>query len=148
MGIGRRSLEHPRWQVVAWVFGILTLAFAIWSAIHYLGPSPAAAASTRGQFICAETGKAFALTITPGMTLPVLSPHSGKNTGYPAELCYWTKDGTIRAEPVHVLLNSYLGKRDPTFCPDCGRLVRSRNPLPVPGSPPPTRQQYMHMEEE
>ncbi len=148
MGIGRRFLGQPRRRAIVSIFGILALAIGIWSVAHYLGPSPAVAASTRGQFICAETGKPFALTIAPGMTLPVRSPYSGKNTGYPIEFCYWTRDGGIRKEPFPVLLNSYLGKRGPTFCPDCGRLVRSRNPLPVPGSPPPTREQYLHMEEE
>jgi hypothetical protein len=147
VGIGRVFQKQPHARVAISILGIFALVAGIWSVIHYLGPSPAVVASTRGQFICAETGKPFALTITPGMTLPVRSPHSGKNTGYPAEFCYWTSDGNTRTEPFPVLLNSYLGKRDPTFCPDCGHLVRSRNPLPVPGSPPPTRQQYMRMEE-
>lgn len=148
MGFGRGSFGRPRTRVVASIFAITCLALGIWSVAHYLGPSPAVAASTRGQFMCAETGKPFTLTITPGMTLPVRSPHSGRNSGYPAEFCYWTKDGGIRKESFPVLLNSYLGKRDPTFCPDCGRLVRSRNPQPVPGHPPPTRQEYKHIEEE
>ena len=148
MGIGHRFLHQSRWQIAGLLFGILALPLGVWSVVHYLGPSPAVLASTHGQFICAQTLKPFALTITPGMTLPVPSPYSGKNTGYPAELCYWTSDGRIREAPVAVLLNSCLGKPGPTFCPDCGRLVRSRNPLPVPGSPPPTRQQFMHMEEE
>lgn len=149
MGVGRDSFQRPHRRVVVSVFAITCLVMGIWTVAHYLGPSPAVAASTRGQFICAETGRSFSLTITPGLTLPVRSPYSRKNTGYPAEFCYWTKDGGIRTEPVPVLLNSYLGKREPTFCPDCGRLVRARNPRPVPGSPPPTtRQQFRHFEEE
>jgi len=148
VGFGRGSSAQPRGRVVLAISSVIGMALGIWSVAHYLGPSPAVAASTRGQYMCAETDKPFTLTITPGMTLPVRSPHSGKNTGYPAEFCYWTSDGNIRKEPVAVLLNSYLGKPGPTFCPDCARLVRARNPQPVPGHPPPTRQEYKHFEEE
>ena len=145
MDLGRSWLRRPRGRTFIAVASIGCVASSAWTLIHHLGPSPAIAASTRGQYICSETRKSFVLTIEPGMTLPVLSHHSGKRTGYPAELCYWTADGQVRKEPIPVLLNSYLGQRGPTFCPDCGRLVRARNPQPVPGSPPPTREQYQHL---
>jgi hypothetical protein len=78
-----------------------------------------------------------------GDQIPVKSPHSGKSTGYPAELCYWTKDGVIKSEPTAVLLRSHLGERSPTFCPDCGRLVVGHNPRPSQGDkPPPTQAEY------
>ena len=77
------------------------------------------------------------------MTMPVLSPFSGKNTGYPAELCYWTKDGSIKTDPTPVLLNTYIGDNSPTFCPDCGRLVVGHNPRAVAGAhAPPTKQEW------
>lgn len=148
MGLWRGFLRQPRGRIAKVVLAVGCVTWAVWAVIHYLGPSAAIAASTRGQYVCAETGKPFTLTIESGMTLPVYSPHSGKKTGYPAELCYWTSDGQTRKEPVPVLLNSYLGKDGPTFCPDCGRLVRARNPQPVPGFPPPMREQYKQMEEE
>ena len=73
-----------------------------------------------------------------GDKIPVKAP-SGKNSGYLAEFCYWNKDGTAKKEPTPVLLNRYKGKPDPTFCPDCGRLVTAFNPPPRPGvKPPPT----------
>jgi hypothetical protein len=93
--------------------------------------------------VCAQTGKAFTVELKDGLSIPVRSPYSGQQTGYPAELCYWTKDGKPKDEPTAVLLNSWVGKRGPTFCPDCGRLVVGRNPEPAPDrKPPPTREEY------
>jgi hypothetical protein len=101
--------------------------------------SEGAALSGERPYICAETGKTFAYKIKMGDTFPVESPHSGKRTGYHAEACYWTKDGKIKPEPTYVLLNKYLNKPGPTFCPDCGRLVREMNDPPIEGAaPPPT----------
>lgn len=77
------------------------------------------------------------------MTYPVKCPDTGKETGYEAELCYWTKDGHPKDEPIPVLLNKYKGDPGPTFCPDCGRLVVYHNPLAVEGhTPPPTEEEY------
>jgi len=74
--------------------------------------------------------------------MPVLAP-SGKNTGYEAELCYWTKDGKPKETPTPVLLNIYKGIKGPTFCPDCGRLVVGHNPPAMEGAkPPPTKDEY------
>ena len=75
-------------------------------------------------------------------SVPAKAP-SGGNTGYPSEKCYWTKDGKIKTEPTYVLLNIYKNSSEPTFCPDCGRLVVSHNPAPVAGrSAPPTKGEY------
>ncbi|HET6248149.1 MAG TPA: hypothetical protein VFE47_10670 [Tepidisphaeraceae bacterium] len=95
-------------------------------------------------YICTETGKPFRHKNEIGETIPILSPFSGKNTGIPAEACYWTADGGTKTEPTWVLLNSAVGKSEPTFCPDCGRLVVGHNPRPGEGvSPPPTMQEYL-----
>ena len=95
-------------------------------------------------FVDAQTGKAFLHEMVIGEAIPIYSPYSGKNTGYPAELCYWNKDGTFRADnPTPVLMNEYVGKSGPTFCPVCGRLVVFHNPYPRPNSsPPPTQQEW------
>ena len=94
-------------------------------------------------YICAETGKTFIYTVKMGDTFPVMSPHSGKRTGYHAEACYWTKDGKIKKEPTYVLMNKYRGVKGPTFCPDCNRLVREMNDPPMEGmEPPPTEAEY------
>jgi hypothetical protein len=97
-------------------------------------------------FICTKTGKSFTTDLREGWTVPVPSPHSGENTGVPAEQCVWTKEGTIKTDPTYVLLNEYVGKSGPTFCPDCGRLVVQRNPIFRAGDPaarpPPTPEEY------
>jgi hypothetical protein len=127
------------------MIGVLVIAIliAVWQVWTNLAPSDAARISRDRTFICAETGKPFECELKVGMRLPVHSPHSGKETGYPAELCYWTKDGKPKSEPTAVLLNSWVGKTGPTFCPDCGRLVVGHNPPPGPDSkPPPTKAEY------
>ncbi len=94
-------------------------------------------------YICTETGKTFRHEPEKGETLPIYSPYSHKNTGMPGEACYWAADGKIKKEPTWVLLNSEVGKPEPTFCPDCGRLVVGHNPVPKPGDKPsPTREEY------
>jgi hypothetical protein len=107
---------------------------------------PAAAAMHEGSFICSQTGKVFQHEPKAGERIPVYSPYSGSNTGYPAEFCYWTADGQIKSDPTPVLLNLWIGTPGPTFCPDCGRLVVMHNPRPSPGDkPPPTREEYERM---
>jgi hypothetical protein len=129
-----------------WVAYGAVAATAIVAALCMLRPDASqslAAASRERLYICSETGKAFAGELQPGGSNVLRSPFSGRNTGYLAELCFWTKDGSAKAEPTPVLLNSWIGKDGPTFCPDCGRLVVVHNPRPVPGiKPPPVRKDY------
>ena len=115
-------------------------AWMIWSNV---GPSAAVAAANDPIFIDADTGYAFHCKLVAGMSIPVVSPDTGKANGYPAELCYWTKDGHVKSDPTPVLLNTYRGKSGPTFCPDCGRLVVPVNPMAIEGHrPPPTEADY------
>jgi hypothetical protein len=113
-------------------------AWAIWGAV---APSGAAEQSRRRVFVCAETGKGFPIVLEPGMSIPYRSPFSGKDTGFPAELCFWTADGKVTDEPTPVLMNVFAGKDGPTFCPDCDRLVVSHNPRPGPGATPPPKRE-------
>lgn len=135
-----RSNAGRSLAVAALAVVVLAAGWTVWRT--FAGSEAEAAARDRA-FICAETGKPFEHELTAGETYPVKSPHSGKETGYPAELCYWAKDGTVKSKPTAVLLNEYKGARAPTFCPDCGRLVVGHNPHPQPGAtPPPTQQEY------
>ncbi len=81
--------------------------------------------------ICAETGEAFPkMTMPDNPDTPTVNPKTGRATLYPAETCYWNKDGTAKLRPTYVLLNGYTDKPGPTKCPDCGRVVVGHNPMP------------------
>jgi|SRR6266496_1599965 len=139
----RQFLNTGGGRVTAFIAGLLGLAVMVWAVRGNFGESDGAAMSRERVFICSETHKPFNYDLKMGDTIPVYSPHSGKNTGYPAELCYWTKDGKSKDKPTPVLLEEALGKPGPTFCPDCGRLVVGHNPAPTPGAkPPPTKEEY------
>jgi hypothetical protein len=88
--------------------------------------------SAQRVFICSETMKTFEYNVKVGDKYPVESPYTGRETGWPAERCYWTRDGGAKREPTYVLLNEYTGKEGPTICPDCGRKVQRNNPRPPP----------------
>jgi hypothetical protein len=139
----RNFISGPIGKLVALalVFGGMWLGYT--GLRDLFGESRLAAGSRERVFMCTETGKPFEYTIKRGDVYPVPSPHSGKNTGYPAEICLWTADGKIKSEPTYVLLNQYANKKGATFCPDCGRLVVPFNPRPSEGDkPPPKESEY------
>jgi len=85
-------------------------------------------ANTR-KLMCSETGALFAVEVKPGMgPYPHKNPKTDRDTLYPVELCYngpcLEKDGTP------VILNTWLGQEEPTYCPVCGHIVRAHNPGP------------------
>jgi len=132
-------------KIVAATVTLLCVAgasYVIYGA--WRGNSAVAQANDR-IYIDSETGQSFHVNLDSlvGQSIPIKSPYTGRNTGYPAELCYWTADGNIKSDPTPVLLNVLVGKPGPTFCPDCGRLVVGHNPRPTPGArPPPTRAEW------
>jgi len=142
MGFLQDMLRTRGGRIVAFsltAVGFVALAIAMTSVF---GDDEATRLARERIFVCSETLKPFEYTLVIGDSIPVKSPHSGKNTGYPSELCYWTKDAKIKQDPTPVLLNMAVGKPGPTFCPDCGRLVVPHNPYPVEGKPPPTQAEY------
>jgi hypothetical protein len=122
--------------------GVVILGY---SARSNFGSSSAARHNAERIYICSETGNTFNYSPEPGTKLfPVRSPYSGKDTGYPAQFCYWTPGGKIKKEPTYVLMNSYKGVKGPTFCPDCNRMVAADNPVVTEGAaPPPTKDEYL-----
>lgn len=142
MASARSFFQSPAGKVVAGVVAVVGVAGAIWAITSVFGQTEADYLTTNRIFVCSETGKGFPYEVQVGDTIPVDSPHSGKKTGYPAELCYWTKDGGTKPEATAVLMNGAVGKPGQTFCPDCGRLVVLYNPRPVAGGkPPPTKEE-------
>jgi hypothetical protein len=140
----RNFFSTSRGRGVAIAGCVLTLVIVAYSARSAFGPSEIANMSRHRTFVCSETGKSFEANVDMGMSVPIHSPYSGKNTGYEAELCYWKADGGTKEKPTAVLLNDWIGKKGPTFCPDCKRLVVGHNPTPeMRGTPPPTEAEYM-----
>jgi hypothetical protein len=139
----KRLLTSPVGRVTGIVVSLAALGFAACSvASFFRGGTPESVRSR--MYICTETRKQFRHVNQMGETLPIFSSFSGKNTGMPAEACYWTADGKAKKEPTWVLLKEYVNEAGPTFCPDCGRLVVGHNPAPGPGvRVPPTAQQYV-----
>jgi hypothetical protein len=136
-------LASTRGRVFAALLVVAAIGAVGWTIWWNFGTDAAVADANDPIFIDAETGVIFHKALTAGMTYPVTSPDTGKQTGYEAELCYWTKDGHVKSDPTPVLLNIYRGIPGPTFCPDCGRLVVAHNPLAVEGhKPPPTEAEY------
>jgi hypothetical protein len=132
----REKLQGTTVTVIAAIVAVLGIAYIIW---WIFAPTLAASLSENRIYICSETGKSFSHKIQRGEAEPLMSPFSGKETAYLAELCNWTQDGKVTEKRTPVLLNDSIGKRGPTFCPDCGRFVRRFNPLAVEGAtPPPT----------
>lgn len=137
-------------QTKAGKIGIgITLAGAIvvitFQLMSMFGSSAVASTANTRIFICSETLKSFQVNLEDldGKPIPIMSPYSKKETGYPAELCYWTADGKVKSQPTPVLLNSAIGKTEPTFCPDCGRLVIGHNPMAQEGGRvPPTKAEW------
>lgn len=125
------------------VIGALCLVYSFWANLRR---DPSLSAMESPLFVNVETGRPFHQELTAGLMFPVKCPDNGAMAGYPAELCYWNKDGSVKSTPTYVALNGYQGKPEPTFCPDCGRLVVLHNPRPGPGvRPPPTREEYFAM---
>ncbi len=126
-----------RYAAIALV--VLAVCLCAWSIRNNLGVNEAAQMSAERVFICVETGQPFELEMTAGMRFPVRSPHSDKDTGYPAELCYWTTDGKVKDDFTAVALNEQLGEPGATYCPDCSRLVVRYNPKPTDGAVAPPK---------
>ena len=143
----REFLNSPTGKNLAIGGAILMVLVAVFLVWRAMGPGEAEALSRDRAFIDAQTMKGFNHFIAIGETIPIDAPSGGK-TGYPAELCYWTKDGKTKKIATAVLLNANVGRPGPTFCPDCGRLVTALNAPPIDGVPdaeqrvPPTQAEY------
>jgi hypothetical protein len=144
-GIREKLNESGSLGTGAVVAGLLIAAFIAYFAFrNAFGPSPAARMSSERVYVCAETGKSFKYTPGENELYPVMSPFSGKKTGYPGEACYWTKDGTVKPEPTWVLRNNFKGVKGPTFCPECGRWMDpNAGPVAAGMDPPPTKEEYL-----
>jgi hypothetical protein len=138
----RKFLESSAGKAVAVLLVLAGLTGAFF-AVRGVFTSEAEQEARDRMFIDAETGKAFPYTLEMGTPIPIKAP-SGKLSGYPAEACYWTKEGKPKNDPTWVFVSSvWKGGNEPTFCPDCGRLVVGHNPRAKEGATaPPTKEEY------
>jgi hypothetical protein len=140
----QKWLQTTSGKAATVLLSLALIGLVVWMFMRALG-TDTPGDPNNVTYVCSETGKAFKHRNVVGEEMPILSPYSGRNTGYPAESCYWTADGHVKTEPTWVILNQVLGKTGPTFCPDCGRLVIGHNPPAVDGAkPPPTQQELLH----
>lgn len=139
----REFLKTSGGRAISIVLVALCILAAAWSIWSNVGLNAATKDLNSPLFIDSETGQTFHMALKVGMSIPVISPYTGRRTGYEPEFCYWTKDGHVKKVPTPVLMNDEVGKPGPTFCPDCGRLVVHHNPMAIEGHrPPPTKAEY------
>lgn len=122
--------ESRKKTLAAVAAGACTLLAVGMLVYQFTGYDPGADSRTR-TMIDAATGEVFLeYRVSDGTRAPYKHPKTGEHTLYPAESCFWTRDGKAKLEPTYVLVNEYVGKSGPTLCPDCGRKVVPRNPMP------------------
>ena len=115
-------------KTLAGVAALILVVFAVRGFRNTWGDSTAEAANTR-TLMDVETGELFEVEVDENFgPFPMVNPKSGEKTLYATEVCYartcLEKGGT------HVIMNKLLGKEGPTYCPQCGALVRFHNPGP------------------
>lgn len=116
--------------VIAVLFSVLVLAWVTISAVSSWRNSPEVQSRTM-TVVDIDTHEVIPEYVAGrGKSVPFTNSKTGKATLYPAEACYWTKDGKAKFPPTFVVLEERMGKPGPTRCPDCGRVVKLYNPPP------------------
>lgn len=139
----RASVDFPRTRrgavsvkaVLAVVGAVAGVGVLVWALANssLFAKDPMVDASRLRPAVDVTTGAKFREFRMPtDDSPPWRNPQTGQDTVWPAELCYWTRDGKATLEPTLVVLNEYLGQSGRTICPDCGREVVRHNPMPPP----------------
>jgi hypothetical protein len=84
-----------------------------------------------------ETGEFVKVRTEDLKPYPMLNPKTGKNTLFRTEVCLWGDECRKRGG-THVIMNTLMGKPEPTYCPVCKHVVRFHNPVPEDYVPPST----------
>src|SRR5688572_26366206 len=105
----REFFKSPAGMAIAAVLVAIGLFFAV-GAIRGFITTEAESLSSDRMFVDVKTNEPFSMDLEVGMKIPVKAP-SGGETGYPAEICEWNKDGSKRSEPFYVALNTWQGKK-------------------------------------
>ena len=108
---------------------ILLVAVCGYYAWSSVGNDPVVRSANARVLMCAETGELFSIELTPDLPpYPHENPKTQRKTVYPTEVCYWNECGSKGG--TRVILNSWLDKEGPTYCPVCGHVVRPHNRAP------------------
>lgn len=86
------------------------------------------------EVVDSKTGESFSnFSIgEDNSAFPYTNPKTGQRTLYPAERCYYTRDGKVKSTPTLVFVKQYENENaGETACPDCGRNVIRHNPAPA-----------------
>lgn len=122
-----------RKQTILGVAGALVLLVAAVLILRAIpGRSEAGEDSRLRTLIDSKTNEVFTgFRIGPGDQIPYVNPKTRERTLYPVEACYWNADGTAKLTPTYVFVQAYQDENaEDTVCPDCGRKVTLRNPMP------------------
>jgi len=126
---GRKRMEQ-RAKIGVAVVLMLVACVLVYSSFR--SGDPTADTNVRTG-IDSVTGKTFDVRIVENDRFPWTNPDTGDRTLYPAEKCFWTRDGKATLKPTLVFVKAYAGINEKTICPDCGHEVRQHNPMP-PGN--------------
>lgn len=112
------------------IVAVVALGYAGYRFWSTVGTDEAVAKANSRILKDAETGELVEIMIKEKMPpYPHVNPSTGKKTLYPTEIC-WASE-CLDKGGTHVILNVWLGKDGPTYCPSCGSLVVVHNPGPV-----------------
>jgi hypothetical protein len=107
---------------------VVLLGYAGYTLLGNLGSSDSSDVANTRTLMDSETGELFKVELTENFgAFPHKNPKTGTDTLYPIEICY-ARECANKPDGTPVILNAYLGKKEPTFCPNCGALVRVFNP--------------------
>lgn len=130
MSSEKASAARQKWAMIGAVVALVAAAAVVALTVDFGAQSPGES-SRRRTMIDSQTGELFEeFYVRDGTRPPWKNPSTGTETLYPADACYWNRDGTAKLTPTWVFVKERAGIDEDTFCPDCGRLVVPHNPMP------------------
>ncbi len=132
-GAGGGASGLNKETVKAGIAVVCLIAAAIFGYIQLTSGGPdLASESLRREVIDSKTLEVIKdFRIPENSAFPYTNPKTGQRTLFPAERCYYTRDGKVKADPTLVFVKQYENETaGETTCPDCGRAVIRHNPAP------------------
>lgn len=115
-------------KALATIVAVLLVGYAGYAIFSGLGEPDFVANANMRVLMDSETGEQFEIEISPDTEpYPHVNPKTGTTTLFPTEVCYARGCGSF-PKGTRVILNVWLDKKGPTYCPNCGALVVPMNP--------------------